>query len=231
MSAMLASVRNLEEATLVVDAGCDWLDLKEPATGALGAVPHATVRAIVDCHAGTLPISATIGDCWATPGVISARVGNLAGCGIEYVKVGIFARDLVTEFARYLGQAVSLVPNLIAVCFAEDPPTAADLTRLADLGLRGVMLDTADKRSGSLRTRLEAAQIREFVRVARAHDLLVGLAGSLRRQDIPALLIFDVDYLGFRGALCRDHVREDTIDPQAVREIRALLRSVPRRVV
>ena len=229
MTALLASVRNLEEAKLVIDAGCDWLDLKDPQAGALGAVSLTIARDIVRCHAGALPISATIGDCWNTPEVIPERVENLARLGMEYVKVGVFARDLATDFALHLKHAVSLVPNLIAVCFAESAPSApsapsaADVAQLAALGLRGVMLDTADKSRGSLSSLLAPAQISEFVAAARAHGLLVGLAGSLRRQDVSQMVTYGADYLGFRGALCRGLSREDTIDPCAVREIRALL--------
>ena len=223
MTALLASVRNLEEAKLVIDAGCDWLDLKDPQAGALGAVSLTIACDIVRCHAGALPISATIGDCWNTPEVIPERVENLARLGIEYVKVGVFARDLATDFAQHFKHAISLVPNLIAVCFAENAPTAADVAQLAALGLRGVMLDTADKSRGSLSSLLAPAQISEFVAAARAHGLIVGLAGSLRRQDVPQMVTYGADYLGFRGALCRGHSREDTIDPCAVREIRALL--------
>lgn len=226
MTALLASVRNLEEAKLVIDAGCDWLDLKDPQAGALGAVSLTIARDIVRRHAGALPISATIGDCWNTPEVIPERVENLARLGMEYVKVGVFARDLATDFALHLKHAVSLVPNLIAVCFAENAPSApsaADVAQLAALGLRGVMLDTADKSRGSLSSLLAPAQISEFVAAARAHGLIVGLAGSLRRQDVSQMVTYGADYLGFRGALCRGHSREDTIDPCAVREIRALL--------
>lgn len=63
MTALLASVRSLAEADLVVAAGCDWLDLKEPRDGALGAVDLAVVRAVLARHAAQLPVSATIGDC------------------------------------------------------------------------------------------------------------------------------------------------------------------------
>ncbi len=223
MTAMLASVRNLAEANLVVEAGCDWLDLKDPQAGALGAVTLTIAREIVQCHAGTLPISATIGDCWATPEVIPGRVAALAQLGIEYVKVGVFARDLARDLAAQLHQAVSRVPHLLAVCFAEDPPSAAQVAQLAAFGLRGVMLDTAEKSRGSLASLLAPVKIREFVAAARAHGLLVGLAGSLRRQDIPLMLTYGADYLGFRGALCAGHARESSLDLQAVREVRELL--------
>ena len=47
MTKLLTSVRNLEEAKIVCQAGSDWLDLKEPNDGALGAVSHATVAEVV----------------------------------------------------------------------------------------------------------------------------------------------------------------------------------------
>lgn len=223
MTALLASVRDVSEADLVIAAGCDWLDLKEPRDGALGAVPLHVVREVLARHRGRIPISATIGDCWSAPAIIPARVAALAAEGIEYVKVGLFARDLGEVFAAALTEAVRRTPHLIAVCFAEDPPDATAIARLAALGLRGVMLDTADKARGSLTTLLGPARIAEFAQAARRQDLLVGLAGSLRARDVPALLRYDADYLGFRGALCHRGARVDTIDPDAVREIRALL--------
>ena len=39
MTRLLASVRDMAEARLVADCGVPWIDLKEPAAGALGAVP------------------------------------------------------------------------------------------------------------------------------------------------------------------------------------------------
>ena len=41
------SVRDADEADLAARAGADLVDAKDPARGALGALPAATVRAIV----------------------------------------------------------------------------------------------------------------------------------------------------------------------------------------
>lgn len=223
MTALLASVRDVGEADLVVAAGCDWLDLKEPREGALGAVDLSVVREVIARHATRLPISATIGDCWDAPWLIPPRVRGLTESGVAFVKVGMFARSLRPGFVAALADAVSLARQVIAVCFAEDPPTIAQLDDLVALGLRGVMLDTADKRGGSLAARLPPARIAGFVAAARARGLLTGLAGSLRAVDVPAMLEYQPDYLGFRGALCRAHAREETIDPPAVRALRALI--------
>jgi uncharacterized protein (UPF0264 family) len=59
MTKLLVSVRSVEEALLVATGGADFIDLKEPAQGALGGLPEATVRAIVHALRGsgcTLPI-------------------------------------------------------------------------------------------------------------------------------------------------------------------------------
>ena len=47
MPKLLASVANLDEATLALDLGADILDLKNPAEGALGAWPVERLRAAV----------------------------------------------------------------------------------------------------------------------------------------------------------------------------------------
>jgi uncharacterized protein (UPF0264 family) len=222
MPALLASVRSLAEARLAVTEGCDWLDLKEPREGALGAPDPAVVRAVVGEFSAQLPVSATIGDCWDTPREIPHRVAAHATGRVPWVKFGLFRRCLDDAFCAALRQAVGCGPRLIAVNFAEDPLDAAGIARLAELGLAGVMLDTADKAAGSLTRHLSLERLREFVCAARAHGLIVGLAGSLRAADIPALAALAPDYLGFRGALCMGS-RTDALDLHALRDIRGRL--------
>ena len=62
MTAMLASVRTLDEALLALRLGADLIDLKEPSRGALGALDHAAVRVMVRAVGGRRALSATIGD-------------------------------------------------------------------------------------------------------------------------------------------------------------------------
>ena len=60
--------------------------------------------------------------------------------------------------------------------------------------------------------------------LAKKYSLICGLAGSLRAEDIAVLLPLEANYLGFRGALCADHNRIQTIDTHALQTIRQLLR-------
>ena len=44
---LLISVRSVDEALQAAEGGADFIDLKEPRLGALGALPLATIRSCV----------------------------------------------------------------------------------------------------------------------------------------------------------------------------------------
>jgi len=94
------------------------------------------------------------------------------------------------------------------------------LSAFKTAGFKGVMLDTMNKQKGSLTQVMSKLAIAEFVKQAKALELLCGLAGSLRLSDIPELLLYAPDYLGFRGALCEEHVRVGQLNKQAVLNIK-----------
>jgi len=216
VTALLASVRSLAEARLVATGGADWIDLKEPAAGALGAVEHAIVAAVAHEFGATHRISATIGDCWETPAAIPARVATMAEAGAQYVKVGAYAAAPAVALLEALASACAKPARVIVVCFAERAPQPADLRRLAETGIAGLMLDTAVKDGPRLRELLSAAALASFVDTVHGLGMLSGLAGRLREEDIPPLLRAAPDYLGFRGALCGGGERTADIDPLRV---------------
>ena len=43
---LLVSVRSLGEALTALQGGCDWLDVKEPSAGSLGAASLSTLQEI-----------------------------------------------------------------------------------------------------------------------------------------------------------------------------------------
>ncbi|MCK5188991.1 MAG: hypothetical protein KAR12_02925, partial [Methylococcales bacterium] len=55
--------------------------------------------------------------------------------------------------------------------------------------------------------------------------LLCGLAGSLKVDDIPELLDLEVDYLGFRGALCEKSKRTAHLNKNAINSILGYFRN------
>ncbi len=112
--------------------------------------------------------------------------------------------------------------------FADAMPAFDAVAAAAAIGARGVMLDTADKSAGSLRAHLGIRELAAFVADAKAHGLMVGLAGSLRAEDMAPLLALHPDLLGFRGALCQGS-RNAGIDRDACAAIRALIPHVASR--
>ena len=219
---MLASVRSPEEALFALQAGADLIDAKEPLDGILGAVPAETLRAIVAAVGQRRPVSATVGDLPLDPERLCVAARLNADCGADFVKIGIFEQPFELSRLQPVPPALDGVP-LIAVLFADRSPPLQVADALAAAGWHGVMLDTANKNAGSLRDWTDPDWLAEFVRQARAAGLLVGLAGSLREDDVRPLAALGPDYLGFRGALCTQTDREECLDPDRVRAIRALL--------
>lgn len=203
MTGILASVTSVAEAELALAAGADIIDLKDPARGALGALPDRTIGEIVARIGGRLTLSATIGDLPMDAARVAGAVARIGDLGVDIVKAGLFPGGDRGGCLAALGAAASRGRRLVLVMFADRQPDFALIERCRDLGLAGVMLDTADKAAGGLRRHLDGGQLAAFVARAKAAGLLTGLAGSLAIDDIPALLPLAPDYLGFRGALCR----------------------------
>lgn len=223
MTGMLASVTSPEEAQIVLQAGADIIDLKNPAHGALGALAPATIRTIVTRFGTAAPLSATIGDLPMQPALIHDAVAATADYGVDYVKIGLFDDPQRADCIRALQPLCAQGIRIVIVMFADRRPDVDLLPLIAASGCAGVMLDTADKQAGGLRSCLYETQLADFVARSKALNLLTGLAGSLSRADIAPLLTLAPDYLGFRGALCTQSQRTAQLDPAAVAEVRALI--------
>ena len=227
MTGLLASVRSPGEARLALRAGADIVDCKDPHEGALGALPPATIARIVAASGDQRPTSATTGDAVTSARRLVEAVRNTADCGVDFIKFGLF--DL-SSAPCMLSALDGLAPDhdLIAVCFVDLFDPTPLITPLAESGVRGIMLDTANKHAGSLTTLWSATRIAAFVAAAQARGRLCGLAGRLGLRDIPALLPLQADYLGFRGALCGGERRRG-IDHAALLRVRQAIPLQPSR--
>jgi uncharacterized protein (UPF0264 family) len=223
MTGMLASVNSLEEALLVLSADVDIIDLKQPALGALGALNTDTVKQIAVGIDGRCLVSATIGDLPMQPDPVFNAVKAMTETGVDYIKIGFFPggdwQGTVMKLSALTRQNIAL----IAVLFADTQPDPAIMSILKDAGFTGVMLDTMNKQKGSLTELVAKMEIAQFVGQAKGRQLLCGLAGSLKIADIPDLMPYKADYLGFRGALCQHHNRAGQLNKQAVLQIKSAI--------
>ena len=223
MPRLLVSVRSVHEALSAAEAGAHFIDLKDPASGALGGLPPRRIARIVQAlralHPGA-PISATIGDVpVASRDEILRRVAAVSACGVDYVKVGIAPAAGTDAAMALLDRLASCGTAIVPVLIADDGIDG----RLVEAALRArafpaLMLDTADKRGGGLLQRHPPAALAAFVERARSHGCLAGLAGALRVNDVPALLALAPDFAGFRSAVCPGD-RAAALDAERVRDL------------
>lgn len=228
MNALLASVTSVEEAIIALQGGVDIIDLKNPLSGALGALPHHTISAIVSAINSQTVISATVGDLQPNKDDIPTAVQRMADCQVDIIKIGFFAalEDNIALIKSL--QPLAQQHQLVAVLFADHAPQDGLLEPLAASGFYGVMLDTAGKQQGGLRNFKSDASLQSFIQHSRQLGLKTGLAGKLSIQDIAPLGALQADYLGFRSALCDAALRTNAIDPLKITHIRAEMNRIGR---
>lgn len=224
MSKWLASVQSLEEAQILVEVLPDILDIKNPSKGALGALPVEDVKEIVRFIAGRCETSATVGDLAMQAEVINPAMKAMAKSGVDYIKVGLFPTlELLDCLAAMTATIDSLPVPVIAVLFADSWPEQDVLAILNVTGFRGVMVDTAIKDGQHLLDHWESHQLAAFVNGAHQQNLICGLAGALRQQDVYTLQQFGADYLGFRSALCAAQQRTEKLSLDLVINIKQVI--------
>ncbi len=216
----LASVQSLSEAKQLADYLPDLLDMKNPANGALGALPVATVTEIVNWLAGRCQSSATIGDLPMQAARIQTALLEMQQTGVDYLKVGLFNDAALVDCLRHLKMfLLQLDTPVIAVLFADQQYDKSVLTNVLDSGFSGVMLDTANKNGQHLLDHQTPDQLQIFVNSVKSRQLLCGLAGALRAEDVAVLKPLGANYLGFRSALCPLRQRQQNLAISAVQQL------------
>ncbi|WP_420961869.1 (5-formylfuran-3-yl)methyl phosphate synthase [Brucella sp. IR073] len=207
MTKMLASVRDRKEAEIAVKGGADIID---PTSGDGAAVTLATISDVVKLVAGLRAVSAMSGDLSTGSPAILRQAQKIAETGVDYIRIGLFPSEQLSssiEALRGLARSTKLIGVLHAShTYPADLPAA-----VAAAGFHGLMLDTGrpDER---LLDYLSLEQISAFIEDAHEHSLIAGVAGGLEAPDIPRLLVYNPDFLGFSG-----------FDAEGLAAIRALI--------
>ena len=225
---LLVSVRSAAEAELALDLGVDWIDLKEPNSGALGpADPNtaAEVAKILKNHPRTSAALGELQEVKSTDAIALAehfkvlKVG-LSNCGSNEAWPRLFAH--ITQLLESgCGNPCSLVPVIYAdweKCDAVPATNVLDFLQTQLTNARFVLIDTFCKDGSTMQDYLNLKE-ELLPLILRCNRIGVGvvLAGSLRLEDIPGLRSTGAMALGFRGALC-DKDRNSGLSRQKMRE-------------
>ena len=186
-----------------------------------------------------VPLSAALGDARAPRGDPGRLASEAAGCGFDYLKIGlggVTGEDQAVALLRAVAAAAaarSPVIRVIAASYADaevgEALPVASLPRVAErAGLSGCLIDTARKDGRCLLDHLPPATLAAHVAECRRRGLSSALAGSLSADHLPLLAAIAPDFIGVRGALCAAG-RTSRLDPARLSALGAALRAAPPR--
>lgn len=131
---------------------------------------------------------------------------------------GLSWRSLASRIASSLRHPSQLILGYYADFAQADSPAWRDVVDASTrLGSRYVLMDTCQKARGRLLDYHSASALQEMISWAHQHGLRVALAGSLRLEDLSELENVGADWLGMRGALCKNSERTSELCPELLR--------------
>jgi (5-formylfuran-3-yl)methyl phosphate synthase len=210
---LLVSPVDEKEALEAVAGGADIIDVKNPKEGALGASFPWVIRRIREVTPKQLDVSCTLGDLPNLPGSVSLAALGAASLGVNYIKCSLLGVKSSQEAVYLLKMVVKAAKTsnssvkIVAAGFADadrvssvNPLLIPQIAQQA--GVDVAMLDTAIKDGKNLLTFLTLDQLKAFVDETHGYSFKAALAGSLKKEDLPALCALGTDIIGVRGAAC-----------------------------
>ncbi|MDP2768085.1 MAG: (5-formylfuran-3-yl)methyl phosphate synthase [Candidatus Methanoperedens sp.] len=226
---LLVSPINVEEAKIARLGGADIIDVKNPKEGSLGANFPWMIKAVKKA-AGSIPVSATIGDFNYKPGTASLAALGAAVAGAEYIKVGLYdiqtkeqALDMLLNIVRSV-KGYDINKKVVAAGYSDyHRINSISLFELPSISARAgvdvVMMDTGIKDGLSTFEFLTEQELKQFVASARSYGLKTAIAGTIKFEDIPALKRISPDIIGVRGCVCGGD-RNSTIKKELVARLK-----------
>ena len=233
---VLISPVSLEEATSIIEAGADIIDIKNVNEGSLGAqFPWNISEIVALIHRNRITASATLGDLPYKPGTAALAAYGAAHCRVNYIKAGLHGLNTYSQAVEMMvgiRRAVRMVSDdikVVASGYADyrrfNGLNTWDLVRAAkDASCDGVMVDTAIKDGKTLFDALTLDEINDFVGMAKEANLLVALAGSIKAEHVEVLLKNQPDIIGLRGAVCEGPDRHSKISVEKTKSFINLVR-------
>jgi (5-formylfuran-3-yl)methyl phosphate synthase len=207
---LLVSVRDSAEASVALAGGADWIDLKEPNAGPLGAVSFDVAHSIVQVVAGRCPLSAALGELADWPDTNEHELFRIPE--ISVVKVGLSncakVRDWSLRWQAIFSECLNSRRNLAAVIYADwrmaCAPTPDEILHVAiETKCRYLLIDTFEKQAGSSISILSLEELARLAHVARQAGMTTVLAGSLQEFDFAQIAELPIELVAVRGAACR----------------------------
>ncbi len=217
---LLVSVRSAEEAQAALAGGADLIDIKDPDRGSLGCAVDQWPAILSELPAD-VPLSAALGELsdWRDTElpVIPDRIGWVK-FGLAGQATGDWRREWATVCRRLSGMVQPVI-----VAYADwgqcQAPPLEEVCRFARHHVGALLLDTFDKRAGTLWDHLTEHQLAKISRSCRQRSCTFAVAGSLTGDSLRRSAECGCDWVAVRGAACRSG-RHGTVDASLVQSLR-----------
>ena len=207
----LASIKNINEASLMINYDFDIIDIKNIDDGPLGYAGNKEIELISNKLNNRL-LSVTAGNSnHPNKDIIHERIEFLNSLNIDYIKIGIFDMNHLEMHSIFLKKAFHLNIKTVGVLFADNNIDINTIKSICKLKYDGLMIDTVKKSSKSTLAIMDNNLINFFVSECHREKKFCGLSGSMQQSNIEHAMNFKSDFIGFRGALCSSNSR-DNID-------------------
>ena len=220
MPKILVSIKDTHEACIIRDLNIDIIDLKEISKPPMGFVGVEKMQAIKKILPNIMVTSITMGN---NKNPYSKKIietaNKVVSSGVNYMKIGLFSEDQIINHKRFLKEVNFNGCNPVCVVLIDDIKHIHYLDRLSEIGYKGVMLDTINKKQSRIFDLLSEEECISFVRQSRALEMTSGLAGSLTLDDLSILTKINPDFIGFRGQVCEKKSNRLNLDRDAVIEL------------
>ena len=233
---LLISVLDEREALEAYNGGADIIDVKNPLEGSLGASPPRIVKAVKNVLPKKTEVSVAVGDVPDLPGTVSLAVLGAAQLKVDYIKIGLYGPKTVENAYRLVKEAWETIKNykpktkLVLASYADynrvgclSPEKVLEIS--SKTGVDVFMIDTKIKDGKKSLDFLDMDRIKKLVKKAHNRNLMVALAGSLTKKDIPKLFDVGVDVVGFRTEACGGDRINGRIKSKIVAEIVKLMKN------
>ena len=102
--------------------------------------------------------------------------------------------------------------------FADKTFSFENLEKIIEIGYEAVMIDTLSKNKKTTNI-LDYSKLKRFVEFCKDNEILCGISGSVKINDLPSLLQIQPDFIGMRGQLCTSDLGRDKLDVKQVSNV------------
>jgi uncharacterized protein (UPF0264 family) len=223
---VLVSVRSVDEARVAIACGVDFLDLKEPSRGPLGACDSGVIGEIAELAGQDFVLTVALGEllecqdgqfAGRLPEKISLFKFGLAGCRRRSDWREIWA-GLTQRIVEATGGASE--PVLVAYVDSEaaDSPALGDIFAFGiETGVRSLLIDTYQKDGRSLFDHMEQSKLQHWMSLAMEHGMTLAVAGSLKLEELGYFDELSGDVIvGMRSGVCESGRRGGVLSEDRV---------------